>query len=143
LIFLARGGGRVPRRGVGSRPATDPVCLYLFDDANEFKLGPGVAENVGRSGLASDLLLGASTGMAIYDPVHRPILADEISPSECGVACPSGGRGLEVPPPPRRKVQAQPRQGQSLAAMMLRALRRPSASSIVADYRATFSANQR
>jgi hypothetical protein len=58
-----------------------PACVYLFHDVHEFKLGPGIAENVATSGLASDLLLGTPSGMAIlYDPVRLPFLADELSP---------------------------------------------------------------
>jgi hypothetical protein len=59
----------------------DPACVYLFHDVHEFKLGPGIAKNAARSGLASDLLLGTPSGMAIlYDPKLLPFLADEISP---------------------------------------------------------------
>jgi hypothetical protein len=58
-----------------------PACVYLFHDVHEFNLGPGIAENVAGSGLASDLLLGTSSGMAIiYDPLRVPFLADELSP---------------------------------------------------------------
>jgi hypothetical protein len=63
------------------RAHADPACVYLFHDVHEFKLGPGIAENVASSGLTADLLLGTSSGMAIvYDPAHVPFLAEEISP---------------------------------------------------------------
>jgi hypothetical protein len=63
------------------REHADPACVYLFHDVHEFKLGPGIAENAAKSGLASDLLLGTSSGMAVlYDPARLPFLADELSP---------------------------------------------------------------
>jgi hypothetical protein len=72
---------QVVRDFAALRDHADPACVYLFHDVHEFKLGPGIAENVATSGLASDLLLGTSSGMAIlYDPVRLPFLADEVSP---------------------------------------------------------------
>lgn len=72
---------QVVRDFAALRDHAEPACVYLFHDVHEFKLGPGIAENVAASGLAAELLLGTPSGMAIlYDPARLPFLADEISP---------------------------------------------------------------
>jgi hypothetical protein len=72
---------QVVRDFAAVREHAAPECVYLFHDVHEFKLGPGIAEIVAKSGLASDLLLGTPSGMAIiYDPARQPFLADEVSP---------------------------------------------------------------
>lgn len=65
----------------GLRAHADPACVYLFHDVHDFRLRSGIDEIVRRSGLASELLLGTPSGMAIvYDPVALPLLSEDIAP---------------------------------------------------------------
>jgi|SRR5581483_9621941 len=55
-------------------------CVYLFHDVQSFKLHKGLEAVAGRNGLAWDLLLGTTSGMAImYDSAHRPACLDDIT----------------------------------------------------------------
>ncbi len=63
------------------RAEAAPGCVYLFHDVAAFGLTAGVAKIAGEYGLAWQLLLGTTSGMAIaYDPAHRPVALDDIAP---------------------------------------------------------------
>jgi hypothetical protein len=56
-------------------------CLYLFHDVANYALEPGLDRIAAASGLAWQLLLGTTSGMAlVYDPAHRPAALDDIAP---------------------------------------------------------------
>jgi hypothetical protein len=63
------------------RPDAAPDCLYLFHDVESLDLHPGVERIAAQTGLAWELLLGTTSGMAlVYDPAHRPSALDYIAP---------------------------------------------------------------
>jgi hypothetical protein len=63
------------------RPDAAPDCLYLFHDVESFDLHAGIERITAQAGLAWELLLGTTSGMAVvYDPTHRPGALDQIAP---------------------------------------------------------------
>ncbi len=63
------------------RPDAAPDCLYLFHDVENFGLHSGIERIAAQTGLAWELLLGTTSGMAlVYDPAHRPAALDDIAP---------------------------------------------------------------
>ncbi len=63
------------------RPHAAPGCLYLFHDVENFGLHAGIEHIATESGLAWELLLGTTSGMAlVFDPAHRPAALDHIAP---------------------------------------------------------------
>jgi Methyltransferase domain len=58
-----------------------PGCVYLFHDVATFNLGTGLERIATESGLAWQLLLGTTSGMAIaYDPALAPPVSEDIAP---------------------------------------------------------------
>jgi len=56
-------------------------CVYLFHDVATFALHSGIERITRESGLAAQLLLGTTSGMAIvYDQVRQPVALDDIAP---------------------------------------------------------------
>jgi predicted O-methyltransferase YrrM len=63
------------------RPHAAPGCVYLFHDVATFALHRGIEKIVEDARLASQLLLGTTSGMAIvYDPRSCPVAIDDIAP---------------------------------------------------------------
>jgi hypothetical protein len=62
-------------------PHAAPHCIYLFHDVETFNLHQGLKRIAAKSGLAWDLLLGTTSGMAVmYDRAHRSAALDDIAP---------------------------------------------------------------
>jgi len=62
-------------------PHAAPHCIYLFHDVETFNLHQGLKRIAAKSGLAWDLLLGTTSGMAVmYDRAHRSGALDDIAP---------------------------------------------------------------
>jgi hypothetical protein len=58
-----------------------PGCVYLFHDVASFALTPGIERIAGETGLAWQILLGTTSGMAIvYDPTQPAPWRDDIAP---------------------------------------------------------------
>lgn len=62
-------------------PHAAPGCVYLFHDVASFALTPGIERIAAETGLAWQVLLGTTSGMAIvHDPARPAEWRDDIAP---------------------------------------------------------------
>ncbi len=60
--------------------AAAPGCIYLFHDAENFALTPGIERIAAETGMHWQLLLGTTSGMAIVYDDRSPLVFDDIAP---------------------------------------------------------------
>jgi len=60
--------------------AAAPGCVYLFHDAENFGLAPGIERIAAETGMHWQLLRGTTSGMAIVYDDRSPLIFDDIAP---------------------------------------------------------------